>query len=266
MDGAGGVAPLTSRPRAVLAATLILTLLVPHATAMPARDADAAPDGAAIDTPSATAARELVVVIHGLIRTPRSMRPVVRALEREGFEVLTFGYSSTCCEIPEIAADLRTMLSREVRPEHERVHFVGHSMGNILVRYLLAGDSVPPRVGRVVMLAPPNQGAEFANTMSPLVGWLLKPTAELRADSGATVRHIPPVRGVEIGVIAARDDDTVKLPETHLPEEKEHIVVDGGHSFIMNRRDVHQLTVAFLRHGTFQPPGEPQGTSVTRSP
>lgn len=202
-----------------------------------------------------------------MIRSPLSMRPITRTLEEAGYEVLPFGYSSTCCPIPELVAELRMAIASRLRPEHTRVHFVGHSMGNILVRHLLTSDSAPPRVGRVVMLAPPNQGAVRANQMSPFVGWLWKPTAELRADSVGTVRAIPAVEGVEIGVIAARDDDTVRLPETHLAEEKEHVVVDGGHSFIMNRREVQALTLAFIRTGSFSPAASPaQGTRVTSSP
>lgn len=207
------------------------------------------------------------MVLHGLGRSPISMRPITRALQAEGYDVMPFGYSSYCCTIAEIVADLRAALHSRMAPEHARVHFVGHSLGNILVRYLLSSDSVPPRVGRVVMLAPPNQGALRANRMTPVVGWLLKPTPELRVDSTATVREIPPVQGVEIGVIAGRDDDTVKLPETHLAEEKEHIVVEGGHTFIMNRRDVRALTITFLRTGTFRADSaDAHGTSVTRSP
>jgi hypothetical protein len=71
-------------------------------------------------------------------------------------------------------------------------------------------------VGRVVMLAPPNQGAHAANTFAPIVGWLLRPVSELGSDSASTVRRLPRVKDVTIGVIAARDDRTVKLPETHL--------------------------------------------------
>ena len=194
---------------------------------------------------------ELVVVAHGMGRSSLSMRPLVKALEAEGYEVMSFGYSSYCCTIPEIGAQLQRELAARVGPQHTRVHFVGHSLGNIVVRWVLSRDTLPPRVGRVVMLAPPNQGAHAANTFTPVVGWLLKPVGELRADSLATVRRLPMVRGVDIGVIAARDDRTVKLPETHLTEEKEHVVVDGGHSFIMRRADVHRLTIDFLRTGTF---------------
>jgi hypothetical protein len=254
------MAALSARARVprkgMAAVALLLTVLVPHA------DAAAPPIGR-----QDTRAPELVVVLHGLGRSPFSMRPMVRALEAEGYDVLSYGYSSTCCAIPEIVDDLRSAVTARLRPEHRRVHFVGHSLGNILVRYLLASDSAPPRVSRVVMLAPPNQGALRANRMTPFVGWLLKPTPELRVDSTATVREIPRLTGVEIGVIAGREDDTVKLPETHLDEEKEHVVVDGGHTFIMNRRDVQRLTVAFLRSGTFGGPAAAvHGTRVTSSP
>jgi pimeloyl-ACP methyl ester carboxylesterase len=212
---------------------------------------------AAAPTPAASQARtgppELVVLVHGMGRTSWSMRPLAEALKAEGFEVMSFGYSSYCCTIPEIGEQLRKALASRVGPEYSRVHFVGHSLGNIVIRWVLTRDTLPPLVGRVVMLAPPNQGAHAANTFSPVVGWLLKPVTELQVDSAATVRRLPPVRGIEIGVIAAREDRTVKLPETHLEEETEHIVVDGGHSFIMRRVDVRDLMIAFLRTGRFMP-------------
>lgn len=195
--------------------------------------------------------RELVVLVHGMGRSSYSMRPLAQALEADGFDVLRFGYSSVCCSIPELGAQLRAAIDARLTDEHTVVHFVGHSLGNILVRWVLTRDSLPPRVGRVVMLAPPNQGAEAADRFAPFAGWLLKPISDLRTDSLATVHTLPPVRGIEIGVIAARDDRTVKLIETHLEEEVAHIVVDGGHTFIMRRADVHGRTTEFLRTGRF---------------
>ncbi len=204
---------------------------------------------------------ELVVIAHGMGRSPFSMWGLKKALEAEGYEVYNYGYSSYCCSIGEIGDDLRGELAKRIGPQHTRVHFVGHSLGNIVIRYVLTRDTVPPRVGRVVMLAPPNQGAHAASTFAPYAGWLLKPVIELRSDSTATVRKLPRVHGVEIGVIAARDDRTVKLPETHLDEETDHIVVGGGHSFIMQREDVKQFTVVFLRTGRFSPPQVTADTS-----
>ncbi|MCE9602890.1 MAG: hypothetical protein K8S21_11855 [Gemmatimonadetes bacterium] len=203
------------------------------------------------------APHELVVLAHGMGRTPVSMAPLRRALEAEGYEVMSFRYSSYCCTIAEIGERLRRELAATIGPQHTRVHFVGHSLGNIVIRYVLTRDTLPPRVGRVVMLAPPNQGAHAANTFAPIVGWLLRPVSELGSDSASTVRRLPRVKDVTIGVIAGRDDRTVKIPETHLAEESAHLVVGGGHSFIMSRRDVKEQVIVFLRTGAFA-----MGTSV----
>lgn len=196
---------------------------------------------------------ELVVVLHGMGRTARSMRPVEAALREAGFDVLNIGYSSYCCSIPELGATVRQEIEAKRRPTHTRLHFVGHSLGNIIARWVIAQEDAPPGVGRLVMLAPPNQGAMMANRFAPLAGWLLEPIDELRNDSTATVRQIATPPGVEIGVIAGRDDSTVRLEETHVAGETAHIVVKGNHTFIMREPEVHRLTVEFLRSGRFTP-------------
>ncbi len=198
-----------------------------------------------------TAPGELVVLVHGMGRTTMSMAPIRRTLEAAGYEVFSFGYSSYCCTITTIGESLRAELRATMGPQHRRVHFVGHSLGNIVIRYVLTRDTLPERVGNVVMLAPPNQGAHAANTFTPWVGWLLRPVSELGADNGSTARSLPRVRDVRIGVIAARDDRAVKIPETHLAEESAHLLVDGGHSFIMGRAEVKKQVSTFLRTGAF---------------
>ena len=194
---------------------------------------------------------ELVVLVHGLGRTARSMEPMRAALDSAGFDVINIGYSSVCCSIPELGAAMRRELDARRLPAHTRVHFVGHSLGNILVRWVLTQPDPPPGVGRVVMLAPPNQGSQSADRYSRVIGWLLEPLGELRTDSTTTVRTLPPVRGVPIGIIAARHDGKLTIDQTRLPEAQEHVVVDGKHTFIMRRADVHRLTISFLRDGHF---------------
>jgi hypothetical protein len=41
------------------------------------------------------------------------------------------------------------------------------------------------------------------------------------------------------------------VDQTHLEGEREHVVVDGSHTFIMRSEEVHRLTIAFLRTGRF---------------
>jgi len=217
----------------------------------------AAPDASALvhaqesrGTPRDTVRGELVVVLHGMGRTSRSMAPVEEALERAGYDVLNIGYSSICCHIAELAVGVLRKLNEKRLPEHHTVHFVGHSLGGIIARSLISEN--PPRgLGRLVMLAPPNQGSQAADFFSPVIDWLLQPIDELRTDSGATVRNLPPLRNVDVGVIAGRHDGKLSVEQTHLDGETGHVVVNSGHTFIMRRDDVLHLMLAFLRDGSF---------------
>ena len=201
--------------------------------------------------PSQAASTELVVLLHGMGRTTRSMAPLERAIQAAGYDVLSLGYSSYCCSIAELGDSVRLQLDAR-RGAHTTVHFVGHSLGGILARWIVAQPSPPPGVGRIVMIAPPNQGSHSADFYSPVAGWLLEPMRELRTDSVSTVRRMSAPHGVEIGVIAGLHDGKVTVDATHLVGEADHATVDAHHTFIMRSDDVHRLTVAFLRDGSFR--------------
>lgn len=234
---------------------LIATALLTLAPAARAQSAAVGADGSVTVALAAVAAgRELVVVLHGMGRTARSMRPVEEALEAAGFDVLNIGYSSYCCTIPELGEAVRHELDAKRKPEHTRIHFVGHSLGNIIARWIVTQPSPPVGVTRLVMLAPPNQGSKMADRLTPMVGWLLEPIDELRTDSSATVQQLAPLTDVQIGIIAGRDDRTVQLKETHVAGETAHVVVKANHTFIMREAEVHRLTVEFLRTGRFTTP------------
>lgn len=229
-------------PRRILLVTLpLLALLAVTATLHFGGTPAAAPSGC----------RELVVLVHGMGRTPLSMRPLARALEREGYEVLNFGYPSRRNGAEHSARLLAERVAlEEGRPEVRRVHLVGHSLGNILIRWMVANER-PGKLGRIVMLAPPNQGARRADLAAPWLTWLSRPLPDLTTDPNSLARTIRTPAGVEVGVIAGSHDSTVRLPETHLDAETDHVVVDSGHTFIMRHRAVHELTASFLREGRF---------------
>lgn len=222
---------MTGRER--LAAALATLLLA----------ACAAPDPVSPAPP----ARDLVVLVHGMGRTPLSMRPLARALERAGYATSSFGYSSTRHDVDALCAQLAAHVAALEPPDGARVHFVGHSLGNLLIRGAL-GAAPPPQAGRIVMLAPPNRGAAAAEAFAPWFGWLLEPLDELGPGGAAARLPVPPL---EIGVIAGAQDGKVTVDETHLPGETDHVTVPALHSFLMNRTDVQELTLSFLRHGRF---------------
>jgi alpha-beta hydrolase superfamily lysophospholipase len=114
--------------------------------------------------------REAVLLVHGHGAHPVLLEPLRHALERQGFRAVNWRYGSLRGSIEAHAARLAAKakgLDKDVAVE--RLHFVGHSMGAIVVRRALAMTQ-PRKLGRVVLLAPPNRGARLADFALRLFG------------------------------------------------------------------------------------------------
>jgi pimeloyl-ACP methyl ester carboxylesterase len=227
----------------------------------------------------AAAPRDLVVLLHGLGRTRLSLWRLERALREAGYETLNWGYPSRRLDFAQLARRFRALLARLAgRPG--RVHFVGHSLGALLIR---AGLSEPAgfRVGRIVMLAPPNRGAAIVNEIARVPGLprlFGRITAELRRDSEA-LRGLGVPRA-EIGIVAgtrelhllnpsswlmaligAREahDGTVELESQPLPGMRDFVAVETTHTIIADHPETIRQTLHFLAKGVFdhRPAGPP---------
>ena len=182
------------------------------------------------------------------------MTPMERALEKAGYEVVNFGYPSRRETVAEAGRALADRLAGlEARPDVSRIHFIGHSLGNIVIRWVLAERMQTPfdKLGRVVMLAPPNQGARLADHFAPWLSWLSQPLPDLTTGSDSAARSIPTPQGVQIGIVAGSLDHTVRIDETYLRGQTEQVVVPAGHTFIMRKPLVQRLAIRFLRNGSF---------------
>jgi pimeloyl-ACP methyl ester carboxylesterase len=116
--------------------------------------------------------KHVVVLLHGLMRTRSSMAPLEETLHGAGFsDVIRFSYASSRTSIGDHAVALREVM--DGFPKETQFSFVGHSMGNIVVRHLV-GDlqkddptELLDRCKSMVMLGPPNQGASIARRLAP---------------------------------------------------------------------------------------------------
>lgn len=113
--------------------------------------------------------KHLVIVMHGLGAGRQFMAGITDYLKEHGnLAAVNVGYPSTLEDIDAYAASLDSLV-RHLEGVEE-ISFVAHSMGNIVIRrYLfdlgrLTPAMRPPvKFRRMVMISPPNHGAELAD-------------------------------------------------------------------------------------------------------
>jgi hypothetical protein len=126
-------------------------------------------------------------------------------------------------------------------------------MGGIIARAALERFR-PQKLGRFVMLAPPNRGSFVANAAVGVLGGLFKPVAELTTGPESLVNSLGMPTGIDIGVIAASRDALVSPESTRPDVPHDHVTLPCLHSSLLFRRDAADLVAAFLATGEFPAP------------
>jgi pimeloyl-ACP methyl ester carboxylesterase len=195
--------------------------------------------------------REAVLLVHGHGAHPVLLEPLRRALARQGYRAINWRYPSLRGSIEKHAAQLAAK-ARELDDDEgiAGLHFVGHSMGAIVVRSALAMQR-PRKLGRVVLLAPPNHGARLADLALRLFGRWPAAARELCSHPDSYVNGLEPATDLDCGIIAASWDHAVSLASTHLPGERDHITLRGLHTLPLHWHTPAQVA-HFLREGRFR--------------
>jgi len=210
---------------------------------------------------------ESVILLHGLGDVKLSMLKLESALKDEGYTTINIGYSSTGETIESLAEkELSRVVERYKKIGFEKIHFVTHSMGGLIVRCYLQ-EHMLPKGSRIVMLSPPNHGSEIADYFQKSKFYKLivgDVGQELATDSNilSELKPIVPEVGIIAGnkssnpyfskIIPGEDDGRVAVDNTKLTEMKDFLIVHSTHLTIKYNDEVIKQTIFFLRNGEFK--------------
>ncbi len=217
--------------------------------------------------------QKVIVALHGLGRTRNSMKKLCQFLEKDGqFTTVNETYASTRQSIDKHAESLERIVANLT--EAKEINFVAHSMGNIVIRRMLTNISkdkekiaLKEKVNRIVMLGPPNNGAQMAKRLegSGLFEVVVGPAGKQLASNWKKLEEQLATPTNEFGIIAGGlgdergrnflikgdDDMVVSVEEAKLPGATDFRIVPVLHSFIMDDPKVMKLTLSFFKNGYF---------------
>ena len=210
---------------------------------------------------------ECVILLHGLKRSFRSLEKLEKHLSDLGYRVINLDYPSTKYPIPDLAEGILDEVVSECKQKHaEKIHFVTHSMGGIVVRYYLKHHKLP-QLGRVVMLSPPNGGTElvdfhrksllFKKTHGPAGMQLGTGEESLPLELGPVDFELGIISGnrsfypLNSALIPGPDDGIVSVERTKVEGMTDFLLFPYSHPFIMQKEAVLEQVVQFLKSGKF---------------
>jgi pimeloyl-ACP methyl ester carboxylesterase len=203
-----------------------------------------------------------IVYVHGLWMPGDESLVLGRRLAQEfDLALYSFRYSAAFASMKVTTERLAAFVEELHAPE---VHFVGHSLGGLIIhRTLERFAELPP--GRAVFLGTPSvasRAAEQAGRFAP-VAHFMGPTVAVellqpQARRWALARELGVVAGTQplgVGQLLAQfqepNDGTVAVSETRMPGATDHIVLPVSHmGMLLSARVAHE-TGLFLTRGHF---------------
>ena len=198
-------------------------------------------------------------MVHGLWVNSMLMRLLGYRIRHCGFDVAYFSYDSVRATLEQNAARLSRFAAAL---SANTVHWVGHSLGGIVILKML--EQCPePRTGRIVLMGSPSAGSYAARALAKTAAgrWLLgRSTPLVETKATPHVKHalgvIAGSRGLGVGRIMLPglprpNDGVVTVEETRVPGMQEHIVLRVSHSGMLVSSGAANQVCAFLKNGRF---------------
>ncbi|GAB2645124.1 alpha/beta fold hydrolase [Vibrio panuliri] len=215
-------------------------------------------------------ATDLVILVHGFAKSGRVMKTFAYEFQNAGYQTCVLNYTSLGVSnnalTEQTGMQINSCLTQSENAQN--VHFVGHSLGGLLIRHYLQEDHAlidEKRLGRVVMIGTPNHGSKVADHYAEKfwIHWLGEIPLSLTTSERAFSNKLNEP-SYNVGVIAGtkgyqwtskyfdeRNDGLVSVDSAKLPLMDDYYEVSFSHHQLRSDPIVTSLVLSYITHGVF---------------
>jgi len=212
--------------------------------------------------------KKKVILVHGYFKTEKDMFTLKAKLEKMNFEVFTLDLALTFRKLKSTLPFFKSEVEKVFAKSKvgEKINFVGHSTGGLLIRRFLAVIEDKNRIGRIVLIASPNQGsrlAYFAKKYFRPVTYIFKTLASIEIENVKKLElavaenfEIAAIAGNKsnlfLGILLLKENDgRIRVASVKIPGLKDFAVLPYGHKDIHYQQQTAALVANFLEFGSF---------------
>lgn len=209
---------------------------------------------------------ELVVLIHGLWRSPWAMHNIARSLQSKGYSTLNFAHPSFRLPLEGLVDHLETSIA-PYRANFTRIHFVTHSLGGVILRSWLNTTSLE-NLDKLVMLAPPLRGSQIVDHFCH--SWLrhlLGPAGSFLSTEHMAAINTPLPTSLQAAIIMgdkssvpffrslldSDNDGIVSVASGQLAGKVQYQTIHADHTMFPSHPQALELISTFLKSGQLNP-------------
>ena len=209
----------------------------------------------------------VLILLHGFASGSVLLENMALWFRKQGgySAVLNVSYPTTCVTVESETAQIAAIV--KALDGVERIDFVGHSLGSLILRYYLGNyqsENRDPRIGRFVQICPPNQGSGIAQRHGAGPVGLLFPILSELALNGQEMKSRFGIPACEFGILAGygetdetgvfygeENDSVLPVSTTRLDGAADWKKIRGDHSSVPNQLETFENVRNFLNSGQF---------------
>ena len=213
---------------------------------------------------------DYVILIYSNYQLPFAMREIKNTLNKADYCILSFEYNPRDYSIDEIIISLNKFIKKYCIDLKKKINFVTHSSGGLIFRRYLDKNPLL-KLGRVVMIAPPNQGSELVDFLKKYLNYIYKFIGGKLGQQISTAKDsyihktLKQTANFDLGIIAGQGslspfsyfiirsphDGMTSVESTKLKGMKDHIIIPASHTLILFFNFTAKKVLNFLKQGRF---------------